>query len=235
MGLYRPYHHNSWEAHCLLHSPMIHDLKSLHLWSLYLSHLLKYLNTDFNPHASHPSTIKAFIYISIVFFVSSIAKAKLNLAADNIYGLVCGRISEFAAILAVILIVSIGFPAPITWFDYIAFMFVLICAFLSLLDWLRGWFYEKMPKAMQFALEFLYGLMMPILVRYYRLQHQDRSTLLPISTTNISMVRTPRCYFNFMSKNHCSNEGFRQKFMYIFVKTFFGTLIWAIQQKLSSH
>ena len=90
--------------------------------------------------------------------MSSIAEAKFNPAADNIYGLVCGHISEFAAILAVILIVSIGFPAPITWFDYIAFMFVLICAFLSLLDWLRGWFYVKMTKAMQFALEFLYGL-----------------------------------------------------------------------------
>ena len=69
--------------------------------------------------------------------MSSIAEAKFNLAADNIYGLVCGHISEFAAILAVMLIASIGFPAPLTWFDYIAFTFGLICAFLILLDWLR--------------------------------------------------------------------------------------------------
>ena len=125
------------------------------------------------------------------------------------------------------LMASMGFPAPLTWFDYIAFMFVLMCAFLILL--------EKMSKELQFALEWLYGLMMPILVRYYRLQHQDRSALLPISSTKISMVQTPRCYFNSMLKNQCYNEGLRQKVMYIFVKTFFGTLIQAIQHKSSSH
>ena len=215
-----------------LPSPLPHDTR-LKIFAfvipLFVSFIpLKYLNTNFNPHASHPSTVKAFIYSLIVFFVSSIAEAKFNLAADNIYGLVRGHISEFAAILAVMLIASMGFPAPLTWFDYIAFLFVLMCAFLILLDWLRRWFFEKMSKALQFALEWLYGLMMPILVRYYRLQHQDRSSLLPISSTNISMVRTPRCYFNFMLKNHCSNEGLRQKVLYIFVKTFFGTLIWDI-------
>ena len=222
---YPPAHGPSQQLRSSLPSPLPHDTR-LKIFAfvipLFVSFIpLKYLNTDFNPHASHPSTIKAFIYISTVFFVSSIAEAKFNLAADNIYGLVCGHISEFAAILAVMLIASIGFPAPLTWFDYIAFTFLLICAFLILLDWLRRWFYEKTRKAVQFALECLYdGLMMPILVRYCRLQHQDRSTLLPISSTNISMVRTPRCYFNFMLKNHCSNEGLRQKVMYIYVKTF---------------
>ena len=236
---YPPAHGPSQQLRSSLPSPLPHDTR-LKIFAfvipLFVSFIpLKYLNTDFNPHASHPSTIKAFIYISIVFFVSSVAEAKFNLAADNTYGLVCGHISEFAAILAVMLIASIGFPAPLTWFDYIAFMFVLMCAFLILLDWLRRWLHEKMTKALQFTLEWLYGLMLPILVRCYRLQHQGRSPLLPTSSTNKSKVRTPRCYFNFMLKNHCSNEGLRQKVMYIYVKAFFGMLIWAIQHKSSSH
>ena len=95
---------------------------------------LKYLNMDFNPYDTHPKTIKAFIYVWIVFFVSSIAEAKLNCAVDNINGLVCGYINELSAVLAVILLVFMDFLVPLTWFDYIAFIFVLICSFLSFLD-----------------------------------------------------------------------------------------------------
>ena len=95
---------------------------------------LKYLNMDFNPYDTHPKTIKAFIYVWIVFFVSSIAEAKLNCAVDNINGLVCGYINELSAVLAVILLVFMDFLVPLTWFDYIAFIFVLICSFLSFLN-----------------------------------------------------------------------------------------------------
>ena len=144
--LYRPAHGfisslPSQQQRSSLPSPLPHDTR-LQIFAfvipLFVSFIpLKYLNTDFNPHATHPRTMKAFIYISIVFCVSSIAEAKFNRAVDNIYGLVFGHISEFAAILAVMLLASIGFPAPLTWFDYIAFMFILMCSFLSLLAWLR--------------------------------------------------------------------------------------------------
>ena len=215
---YRPSHGfisslPSQQRRSSLPSPLPHDTR-LQIFAfvipLFVSFIpLKYLNTDFNPHATHPRTMRAFIYISIVFCVSSIAEAKFNRVVDNIYGLVFGHISEFAAILAVMLLASIGFPDPLTWFDYIALVFILMCSFLSLLAWLRRWLYEKTRKAVQFALECLCGLMMGISVRYHRLLHHDCSTLLPITSTSISRVRTPWCYFNFMLKNHCSNKGFR--------------------------
>ena len=149
---------------------------------------LKYLNMNFNPYDTHPKAIKAFIYVWIVFFVSSIAEAKLYCAVDNIYGLVCGYINELSAVLAVILLAFMVFPVPLTWFDYIAFMFVLICSFLCFLDWLRKWFYEKTRKAVEFALECLYGFPRRIFVRHQLLHNQEFSTLLPISSASISMV-----------------------------------------------
>uniref|UniRef100_A0A7N2MYN8 Uncharacterized protein n=1 Tax=Quercus lobata TaxID=97700 RepID=A0A7N2MYN8_QUELO len=172
--LYRPAHGfisslPSQQQRSSLPSPLPHDTR-LQIFAfvipLFVSFIpLKYLNTDFNPHATHPRTMKAFIYISIIFCVSSIAEAKFNRVADNIYGLVFGHISEFAAILAVMLLASIGFPAP--------------------------HLYEKTRKAVQFALECLCRLMMGISVRHHRLLHHDCSTLLPITSTSISRVRTP--------------------------------------------
>ena len=145
---------------------------------------LKHLDMDFNPYATHPKTMRAFIYVSIVFFVSSIAEAKFNCAVDSIYGFVCGHISDLSAVLAVILLAFMGFPVPLTWFDYIAIIFILICSFLSLFDWLRKWFHEKTRKAVEFALEYLCGFPRRILMRHQLLHNQDFSTSLPSSNVN---------------------------------------------------
>lgn len=157
---------------------------------------LKYPNMDFNPYDTHPRTIKVFIYVWIVFFVSSIAEAKLNCAVDNIYGLVCGYINELSAVLSVILLAFMVFPVPLTWFDYIAFMFVLICYFLSFLDWLRKWFYEKTRKAVEFVLKYLCGFAWRILMRHQLLHNQDFPTSLPISSARLPVYQW---YFVFLS------------------------------------